>query len=151
MRISDVARESGVGVETVRFYEQKGLIDQPLRPKTGGYRDYPPEAVRRVTFVRRAQDLGFSLYEIAELLALEAGDDTQCADVRKRAERKREEVRQKLDNLNRIEKALDLLIKACPGEGPAQSCSILEAINTGDLHLRPMTGGENDERHETTN
>ena len=149
MRISDVARELGVGVETVRFYEQKGLITQPLRPKTGGYRDYPPEAVRRVTFIRSAQNLGFSLHEIAELLALEAGDDAQCADVRRRAERKREEVRHKIDNLNRIEKALDLLIEACPGEGPARTCSILEAINAGDLHLSPMTGGEIDEQQKT--
>lgn len=146
MRISDVARESGIGVETVRFYEQKGLISRPLRPKGGGYRDYPAEAVHRIAFIRSAQSLGFSLSEIAELLALEAGDDARCADVRRRAERKREEVRHKIDNLNRIEKALDLLIEACPGEGPARTCSILEAINTGDLRLSAMTGGDRDER-----
>ena len=150
MQISDVARESGVGVETVRFYEQKGLIAQPLRPSTGGYRDYPAEAVRRIAFIRSAQSLGFSLVEIAELLALEAGDTAQCADVRKRAERKRQEVRHKIDNLNRIKMALDLLIAACPGQGPAWTCSILEAINTGDLQLSPMTRGETNERQETT-
>lgn len=145
MRIGDLARESKVGVETVRFYEQKGLIARPLRPKSGGYRDYSPEVICRISFIRSAQHLGFSLSEISDLLKLKADDTTQCGDVRRRAEIKRVEVRNKIDNLNRIKKALDILIKACPGEGPAQNCSILEAINTGDLHLRPITKGATDE------
>ena len=142
MRIGDVARQSGVGVETVRFYEQKGLIAQPPRPMAGGYRDYPNEVVRRIRFIRSAQQLGFSLTEVFDLLELEAGDDAQCVDVRQRAEIKREEVLTKIDNLKRIRHALDDLIDACPGTGPARSCSILEAINSGRLHLSPMTNGE---------
>lgn len=142
MRIGDVAKEAGVGVETIRFYEQKGLIAQPPKPRTGGYRDYPAQSVRRVRFIRRAQRLGFSLGEIVELLELEAGPDAGCADVRRRAEAKRVEVLAKIDNLDRIKDALETLIDACPGKGPAGKCSILEAINTGDLQLNPMNEGE---------
>jgi len=142
MRISDVARESGVGVETVRFYEQRGLIAQPAKPTTGGYRDYPAASVRRIRFVRRAQQLGFSLAEIVELLALESGDGAACIDVRRRAEAKLEEVLTKIGDLGRIKGALEALIEACPGEGPARKCSILEAIGDGELQLNPTKNGE---------
>lgn len=142
MRIGELAKQSGVGVETVRFYEQKGLVAQPARPVAGGYRDYPFDAVQRIRFIRSAQRLGFSLDEVAELLDLEAGPRAQCVDVRERARIKRQEVQAKIENLERIEAALDTLIDACPGEGPARNCSILEAINSGDLRLRAMTRGE---------
>jgi MerR family mercuric resistance operon transcriptional regulator len=142
MRIGDIAKEAGVGVETVRFYEHKGLIAQPPKPRTGGYRDYPAQSVHRIRFVRRAQRLGFSLGEIVELLDLEAGPDAGCADVRSRAMAKRVEVLAKIENLKRIKKVLETLIDACPGKGPARKCSILEAINNGDLRLNPMKEGE---------
>ncbi len=142
MRIGEIAREAGVGVETVRFYEQRGLIVRPPRPKTGGYRDYPRASVRRIRFVRRAQQLGFSLAEIVELLELESGDEAACVDVRRRAETKREEVAVKIDDLQRIRGALDALIDACPGKGPARKCSILEAIGNGDLQLNSTNDGE---------
>ena len=142
MRIGELAKQSGVGVETVRFYEQKGLVAQPSRPVAGGYRDYPRFAVQRIRFIRSAQRLGFTLDEVAELLDLEAGPGARCVDVRERARIKRQEVQAKIENLARIEAALDNLIQACPGEGPARNCSILEAINSGELHLRPMAHGE---------
>lgn len=135
MRIGKLASETGVGVETVRFYEQKGLISQPLRPKDGGYRDYPEETVRRINFIRSAQNLGFSLDEIDDLLALGASDVAMCTDVLGRARSKRADVRNKIADLRRIEKALDMLIESCPGKGPTRHCSILEAINSGDLNL----------------
>lgn len=149
MRIGEVARRAGVGVETVRFYERKGLISRPSRPAAGGFRSYPAEAARRISFVRRAQQLGFSLVEIAELLELETGEGARCVDVRRRAEAKRQDVQAKIDNLEQIRDALDVLIDACPGEGPARACSILEAIGSGDLHLVRTADGENDERPET--
>jgi MerR family mercuric resistance operon transcriptional regulator len=148
MRIGEIAEQSGVGVETVRFYEQKGLIAQPPRPATGGYREYPTDAVRRIRFIRSAQHLGFSLKEVAELLELEAGPAAQCVDVRERAEIKLREVVEKIENLERIKDALDNLIDACPGSGPAQICSILEAINSGNLHLGPVTKGETLGQHD---
>ncbi|MBI1985122.1 MAG: MerR family transcriptional regulator [Rhodospirillales bacterium] len=142
MRISEIAREAGVGVETVRFYEQRGLIRQPAKPTTGGYRDYPSAAVRRIRFIRRAQQLGFSLAEIVELLELESGHDSACVDVRRRAEAKLEEVLTKIGDLGQIKGALETLIEACPGKGPARECSILEAISNGDLQLNPTKNGE---------
>jgi len=147
MRIGEVARRAGVGVETVRFYERKGLIAQPPRPAAGGYRDYPAEAVHRIRFIRGAQKLGFSLDEIAALLDLETTPTAQCTDVRRRAEAKRREVQAKIDSLERIRAALDSLIDACPGAGPARVCSILEAINAGAPRLDRMMNGGSDDRN----
>ncbi len=151
MRIGDVAKSAGVGVETIRFYEHKGLIEQPQKPQTGGYRDYPTTTVRRLHFIRSAQHLGFSLKEISQLLELNAGDTALCVDVRQRAKTKRAEVRIKIDNLMRIDWALDRLIEACPGQGSAQKCSILGAINNGELHLLPLTKEKCDDRQKTKN
>lgn len=83
--IGRVAEAVGVGVETIRFNERRELIDQPPRPVGGGYRVYPDETVRRVQFIRRAQELGFSLREIAELLSLRADHDADASDMRRRA------------------------------------------------------------------
>jgi MerR family mercuric resistance operon transcriptional regulator len=149
MRIGEIAKQSLVGVETVRFYEQKGLIAQPPRSTAGGYRDYPADAVRRVRFIRSAQQLGFSLAEIAELLDLATVSGGQCADVRQRAAVKRKEVQAKIADLRNIIKALDALIDACPGEGPARTCSILEAINNGTLRLNSITDGGRNGRQQT--
>ena len=142
MRIGEIAGSAGVGVETVRFYEQRGLINRPPRPNDGGYRMYPEETVRRIRFIRSAQQLGFSLGEILELLDLKAGPDARCIDVRERARAKLTEVEVKIDKLGRIRGALEELISACPGKGPARKCSILEAISSGDLHLDTLNTGE---------
>jgi MerR family mercuric resistance operon transcriptional regulator len=139
MRIGELAKASGVGVETVRFYEDKGLVDRPQRPRDGGYRAYSAGAVNRIRFIRSAQALGFSLAEVGELLALESVSSAQCGDVRRRARLKRDEVQQRIENLAAIRAALDRLIEACPGAGPARDCSILDAINSGELNLRGMT------------
>jgi DNA-binding transcriptional MerR regulator len=135
MRIGEVSRRAAVGVETVRFYESRGLIKRPPRPGNGGYREYSDDTVRRIRFVRRAQRLGFSLTEIMELLDLETVPNARCADIRERAAAKRADVEAKIDRLDRIKDALDQLIRACPGRGPAKRCSILDAIKSGDLHL----------------
>jgi MerR family mercuric resistance operon transcriptional regulator len=79
MRISEAARAAAVGVETVRYYERRGLIERPPRPATGGYRSYPPDTVQRILFIRQAQGLGFTLSEIEELLALRADPSADCA------------------------------------------------------------------------
>lgn len=149
MRIGEVAKKAKVSVETIRFYERKGLIEQPLKPLSGGYRDYPIETVQRIKFIRSAQHIGFSLVEITELLELEAGSDALCIYVRTRAETKRAEVQLKIENLERIRKALDVLIDACPGKGSARKCSILDAINSGELHLSPMSNGGYDGQQNT--
>ena len=93
MRIGTAAKTAGVSVETVRFYERQGLIGQPSRPIDGGYRSYPSETVGRIRFIRQAQDLGFALKEIEELLSLRADPSTDCADVRARASMKLEDMK----------------------------------------------------------
>lgn len=128
MRIGEVARTAGVGVETIRYYENVGLIEQPLRPADGGYRNYPAEIVGRIRFIKSAQRLGFSLQEIDQLLALDAGPETQCADIRDRASTKLDDVIAEIENLTRIKTTLERLIDACPGQGPVRQCSILSEI-----------------------
>jgi MerR family transcriptional regulator, copper efflux regulator len=128
MTISKIAKEAGVGVETIRFYERKGLVDQPPKPQSGGFRVYPAEAAERIRFIRQAQELGFSLREIKELLSLRTDPATDCADVRERAQTKLDEVKRKVAQLKRIQAALEQLITACPGQGALQVCSIIDAI-----------------------
>lgn len=127
LTIGQVARRAGVGVETIRFYEREGLVDDPPR-LASGYRQYPPETVARIRFVRRAKELGFTLKEIKELLSLRASPRSRCADVRQRAEAKIEDMQQKIRDLQKMKKALKQLAAACDGRGPVTECPILEAL-----------------------
>ncbi len=126
--ISKAAKNAGVGVETIRFYERKGLIEQPPKPIDGGFRVYPEETVARIRFIRQAQEIGFSLREIEELLSLRADPSADCSEVRERAAAKLEEVDRKMEQLGRIRSALDELIAACPGRGALRACSIMESL-----------------------
>ncbi|MCH8932347.1 MAG: MerR family transcriptional regulator [Nitrospinae bacterium] len=128
MTISKVAKKAGVGIETVRFYERKGLVDQPPKPPSGGYRVYPAETGERIRFIRQAQELGFTLREIKELLSLRTDPATDCADVRERAQTKLDEVNRRITLMKGIQTALEKLIAACPGQGALQVCSIIDAI-----------------------
>ncbi len=128
LTIGKAAQEAGVNVETIRFYERQGLIEQP--PKIGrAPRCYAPEAVERVRFIREGQHLGFTLREIRELLALRTDPLADCAEVRQQAIAKRDEVQQKIRRLDEISSALDALIATCPGCGTLQACSIMEALD----------------------
>jgi DNA-binding transcriptional MerR regulator/copper chaperone CopZ len=131
LTISRAAILAGVGVETIRFYERRGLIKQPPRPRNGGYRCYDDAVVERIRFIRQAQELGFSLREIKDLLSLRADPAADCGDVRKQASIKREEVNRKIVQLQQIRSALDELIASCPGGGAIRACTILSALNTG--------------------
>ena len=128
MKIGSLARRAGVGVETIRFYERKRLIEQPPKPNEGGFRVYPNEAVQRIRFIRQAQGLGFSLKEIDELLSLRADPGADCADVQEQAVAKLGEVDFKIARLQEIRGALGALIEACPRRGPLGACSIMEAL-----------------------
>lgn len=128
LTIARAARTAGVGVETVRFYERRGLVKQPRKPSNGGFREYDSETVARIRFIRQAQELGFSLREIKELLSLRADPKADCAAVRARAVMKRDEVEHKITQLGRLRKALNTLIASCPGGGALRACTILDAI-----------------------
>jgi len=126
--IGQVAKHAGVGVETVRFYERKGLLEEPER-KTSGYRQFDEQVVDRIRFIRRAKELGFTLKEIKELLDLRLDPATTCADVKSRAESKIEDVEERIRSLQRMKQALSKLSKACSGRGETSECPILEALD----------------------
>lgn len=128
LTIGRVARQAGVGIETIRFYERRGLIEQPPRPNGSGFRVYPAETVKRIRFIRRAQQIGFALSEIGELLSLRVDPAADCSNVRGRALAKLQEVRRKIEHLQQIGAALEELIGACPGRGGLRACSILNTL-----------------------
>ncbi|OAF12437.1 MerR family transcriptional regulator [Bradyrhizobium centrolobii] len=128
MTISRAAEQAGVGIETIRFYERRGLIERPLRPRSGGYRVYEGAVVERIRFIRQAQDLGFSLREILELLSLRADPATDCSDIRAQAMTKRREVDRRIAKLQQMRSALDQLIGTCPGGGALRACTIIDAL-----------------------
>ncbi len=127
LSIGQIARQGGVGVETVRFYERQGLLEKPSRSESG-YRKYPPEAVSRLHFIKKAKEVGFSLKEIKELLSLRLDETATCQDVRSRAEAKILDVEQKLQALTRMKQALTDLTKACSGRGSVSECPILQSF-----------------------
>ena len=130
MTISEVAEASGVGVETVRFYERKRLIEQPQRPPAG-YRRYEEATARRIRFIRQAQALGFTLSEIRQLLELRLDPRRSCADVKSEAETKITDIDAKIASLEVMRKALVEITRSCSGEGPTSACPILDAIEAG--------------------
>ena len=124
LTIGRLARKAGVNVETVRYYQRIGLVDEPGKPAEG-FRTYAAETVDRITFIKRAQALGFSLDEVRELLEI---GDGHCADVRARAEEKRERVMARIGELEALKETLDALIDAClAGRDPAH-CPIVESL-----------------------
>lgn len=129
LTIGKVARGAGLAVDTVRYYEREGLLEKPART-TSGYRHYTTDAVSRLRFIRQAKDLGFSLSEIKELLALRVTPGKSCADVKARAEAKIADVEQRIAQLNRIKRALAKLATACSGRGPTSECPILDALES---------------------
>lgn len=127
LTIGQLAKAAGVGVETVRFYERQGLIEQPPRP-SAGIRKYPAETVSALRFIRRAKELGFTLPEIAELLSLGRHDGMDCATVRQRAETKIVDIEGRMAALARMKDALGTLVAACRERGHVGECPILEAL-----------------------
>ena len=116
MRIGQLARQAGVGVETVRFYEREGLLDKPRR-RASGYRVYTPEFIDRIRLIKEAQQLGFSLREIRELLSLQASGSATAADLKHFIDAKLSEINDRLGELHRMRTGLQRLSKACTGDG----------------------------------
>jgi Hg(II)-responsive transcriptional regulator len=128
--IGAVARAAGVNVQTVRYYERRGLV-RPAFRRPSGYRIYDADAARKIRFVKRAQDLGFSLAEIAVLLRLRAGRGVRCERVRVQAARHLKDVRERIRQLRSIEAILDELIRTCDRNGETGSCPILDSLDRG--------------------
>ncbi len=127
----ELAKRCEVNFETVRYYEQQGLIPEPERT-VSNYRVYEEDAVRRVRFIKRAQQLGFTLKEVKELLSLRASAGTRCADVYERAETKIRDIDEKIRTLRDIRRALSKLLAECAGRGAISECPILDALEDGE-------------------
>ena len=130
LSIGEVAERAEVHVETLRYYERRGIVEKPPRTPSN-YRAYPRETVARVRFVKRAQELGFTLAETKDRLSLRTTPRACRADVRTRAEAKIRDIDQKMRDLRRMKKALSALVADCAGRGSASPCPILEALDSG--------------------
>lgn len=126
MKIGDLAAQSGVHIETIRYYQRLGLVPQPAR-RRGAVRRYGEDAVRRLRFIRRAQTLGFSLEEVRRLLELAAGE--HCAETRGLAEEKLAIVQRKLADLESMQAALQKLVRACRAGSRGSGCPIIGALS----------------------
>lgn len=128
LTIGELGEKAQVNIETLRYYERRGLLPAPPRSEAN-YRLYPPETVRIVKFIKRAQELGFTLKEIEELLSLKSAPEAQCADVQKLAEDKIDDIEAKIRTLQAMKDALSRLLTECPKQAPIGQCPILEAID----------------------
>ncbi len=128
MTIGEVAKRSEVNIQTIRFYERKGLV-LPTSRSGSGYRQYYDDAVRRVRFIKHAQEIGFSLREIANLLSLQVAGDSTCGDVKAQTEEKIRDVDEKIRKLQDMRAALGKLVEKCDGVGPVSECPIIEALD----------------------
>jgi MerR family mercuric resistance operon transcriptional regulator len=126
MTIAAVADAADVGVETVRYYERRGLIAQPTR-KVGAYRRYDDSHVARIRFIKRAQELGFTLEEVEDLLQLQDGTDRRT--IRTVARKRLEQIKNRVADLRRMEKTLTHVLHECETESGTPHCPIIEAIN----------------------
>jgi len=131
LKVGEIAKQAGVNLQTIHYYERRGLLSRPPRTESN-YRAYPEDAVRRVLFIKCAQELGFTLKEIKDLLSLRAAPRTRCADVRHRAEAKVQNIDDKVRTLQAMRKALAKVIGECSGNGPVSQCPILEALDSED-------------------
>lgn len=130
-KIGEIAKHAGVTVETIRFYETQALIPKPPRTESG-YRLYTGETIRRVRFIQRAKELGFSLKDINALLMLRSEPGAACGDVKAQALRKIDEVEEKINDLSRIRSALANLVEQCNAEADLSECPILDALDNMD-------------------
>lgn len=126
--IGDLAEATGVGVETVRFYERKGLLPEPPR-SDAGYRLYDNQAVRRLRFIRKAKELGFTLAETKDLLELRVTDPAACDDVAHRAREKIAAVEDRIRELDRVRRVLNELVETCAARAPTNECPILAVLD----------------------
>lgn len=127
LTIGQVARQAEIGVETVRFYEREGLLEPPLR-RQSGYRQFEPDVVDRIRFIKRSQQLGFTLREVKELLVLRFNPLATRGEVRDAAIVKLADIDQRIADLEQMKQALEPLIDSCDGQGTVDGCPILAAL-----------------------
>lgn len=126
LTIGNLAKQAEATVETIRYYQRIGLLDDPGKPHSG-YRYYPPNAIARIRFIKRAQQAGFTLKEIAQLLSLDAD---HCTDVREIAERKCQQIDAQIKDLMALRNVLDTLVNRCRNDSSTEHCPLIEALST---------------------
>lgn len=131
LTISRLAQSSGVGIDTVRYYERNGLLPEPPR-RASGYRAFRDEDVQRLRFIRRAKQLGFSLEEIRGLLELSQQNEQGVPGVHATAAARLAELDARIEELERVRNGLRQLVQACPGHGTPHECPILKALTAGE-------------------
>jgi len=129
LTIGQLARQADVNVETIRYYQRIGLIEEPQKPLQG-YRHYPVSIIDRIHFIKRAQELGFTLNEITELLSL---NDGNCNEARTIAEHKHKIIQQRIEDLKAMQNELAKLIKACTNINGQGHCAIIETLTSQNL------------------
>ncbi len=128
MTIGKLAKATGVGAETIRYYERSGFLPAPERLPSG-YRVYSADSTKRIRFIKEAQALGFTLQEVSELFALTDDPDADCADVNARAQAKLEEINEKIARLTLMRESLERISKYCPADDhPITECSIINHL-----------------------
>ena len=133
LTIGKLAKKAEISIDSIRFYERRGLLAEPVRTESN-YRLYPAEAADQLRFIKKAQTLGFSLDEIKELLELQHDPTASKADVKLKTEKKIEDIREKVRCLTRMLQTLEQLSGTCDGHGPVKECPILEALAADDSH-----------------
>jgi MerR family mercuric resistance operon transcriptional regulator len=126
--IGQLAKKANVNLETIRFYERRGLLPEPPR-NISGHRQYSIKELRRTEFIKRTQSLGFSLREISDLLSLRVESGKTCGDVKQRVKAKLIDIEEKIETLQRMKEVLLRLETNCPGKGPLNECPILETLD----------------------
>lgn len=148
MTIGQLAKAAGVNMTTVRFYERRGLIPEPERTASG-YRQYSPDIVTRIRFIKNAQELGFTLEEISGLLDLQADTTTGCKTIKAGAAYKITIVDNKIKALKKVKKALQDLHDRCRGRGKIkEGCEILEALGSERITKLLLQGTTNQQKGE---
>lgn len=132
LTIGAVAKRVGVAIDTIRYYEREGLLPEPLR-RASGYRSYGEGTVTQLRFIRRAKDLGFTLEEIRELLALSRDRQRGVKAVKQRAQQRVAALEQRIAELQRVRDGLAELVASCPGHGKPEECPILRALGDGEV------------------
>ena len=136
MKIGEVAKQSSIGIETIRYYEREGLLAEPQR-RPSGYRQYDQSVVSRLQFIRRSKELGFTLAEIKELLGLWFDANTRCEHVRQRAEQKVTDIEDKIRTHQKMKRSLKKVLSECEGRDSIGDCSLLKGIEDGDSRANP--------------
>ncbi|WP_411726069.1 MerR family transcriptional regulator [Methyloglobulus sp.] len=126
LTIGKLAKQAEVTVETIRYYQRIGLLIEPAKSQSS-YRHYPPDTITKIRFIKRAQQAGFTLKEIAELLSL---DGTHCSEVRKIAEQKCQQIDAQIKELTTLRNVLGNLVKRCQMDASTEYCSLIDALST---------------------